>query len=147
MGPKRHPHGGDRARRVPDSRRVRSTPAEGRDEGWSSGNPLGPHRRARRIGQSREFSDLRSGGYINGEMVVQDGGAHLRSSGAEDLLQWTDAQWEKQRAARAKELRSPLRANAVDAEALSMADRLPRRCFPAIHRPGDAGYRAIFQSQ
>jgi hypothetical protein len=41
-------------------------------------------------------------GYINGEMVVQDGGAHLRSSGAEDLLQWTDAQWEKQRAARTK---------------------------------------------
>jgi len=31
---------------------------------------------------------------------VQDGGAHLRSSGAEDLLQWTDAQWEQQRAAR-----------------------------------------------
>jgi hypothetical protein len=26
----------------------------------------------------------------------------LRSSGAEDLLQWTDAQWEKQRAARSK---------------------------------------------
>jgi hypothetical protein len=35
-------------------------------------------------------------------MVVQDGGAHLRSSGAEDLLQWTDAQWEAQRTARAK---------------------------------------------
>jgi hypothetical protein len=34
--------------------------------------------------------------------VVQDGGSHLRSSGAEDLLQWTDAQWEKQRAGRAK---------------------------------------------
>ena len=40
-------------------------------------------------------------GYINGEMVVQDGGAHLRSSGAEDLLAWTDAQWEVQRTARA----------------------------------------------
>jgi hypothetical protein len=26
----------------------------------------------------------------------------LRSSGAEDLLQWTDAQWEKQREARTK---------------------------------------------
>jgi hypothetical protein len=37
-----------------------------------------------------------------GEMVVQDGGAHLRGSGAEDLLQWTDAEWEKQRAARSK---------------------------------------------
>jgi hypothetical protein len=35
-------------------------------------------------------------------MVVQDGGAHLRSSGAEDLLAWTDAQWEAQAKARAK---------------------------------------------
>jgi NAD(P)-dependent dehydrogenase (short-subunit alcohol dehydrogenase family) len=75
---------------------------EGRDEGWSSGNPLG------RTGEHGELANLASflisdqAGYINGEMVVQDGGAHLRSSGAEDLLQWTDAQWEKQRAARAK---------------------------------------------
>jgi hypothetical protein len=35
-------------------------------------------------------------------MVVQDGGSHLRSSGAEDLLQWTEAQWAKQREGRAK---------------------------------------------
>ena len=75
---------------------------EGRDEGWSSKNPLG------RVGEHSELADLASflisdrAGYINGEMVVQDGGAHLRSSGAEDLLQWTDAQWEKQRAARSK---------------------------------------------
>ena len=32
--------------------------------------------------------------YINGEMVAIDGGAHLRTSGAEDLLQWTPAQWD-----------------------------------------------------
>jgi len=75
---------------------------EGRDENWASRNPLG------RVGEHRELADLASflvsdsAGYINGEMVVQDGGAHLRSSGAEDLLQWTDAQWEKQRAARPK---------------------------------------------
>jgi NAD(P)-dependent dehydrogenase (short-subunit alcohol dehydrogenase family) len=75
---------------------------EGRDEGWSSKNPLG------RTGEHSELANLASflisdqAGYINGEMVVQDGGAHLRSSGAEDLLQWTDAQWEKQRAERAK---------------------------------------------
>jgi NAD(P)-dependent dehydrogenase (short-subunit alcohol dehydrogenase family) len=61
-----------------------------------------------RVGEHRELADLASflvsdsAGYINGEMVVQDGGAHLRSSGAEDLLQWTDAQWETQRAARSK---------------------------------------------
>jgi NAD(P)-dependent dehydrogenase (short-subunit alcohol dehydrogenase family) len=75
---------------------------EGRDEGWASRNPLG------RVGEHRELADLASflisdaAGYINGEMVVQDGGAHLRSSGAEDLLAWTDAQWEKQRTARSK---------------------------------------------
>ena len=75
---------------------------EGRDQEWASRNPLG------RAGEHGELANLASflisdaAGYINGEMVVQDGGAHLRSSGAEDLLQWTDAQWERQRNARAK---------------------------------------------
>src|SRR5215813_15289942 len=75
---------------------------EGRDESWSHRNPLGRH------GDHAELANLASylisdqAGFINGEMVVQDGGSHLRSSGAEDLLQWTEAQWEKQRAARAK---------------------------------------------
>jgi NAD(P)-dependent dehydrogenase (short-subunit alcohol dehydrogenase family) len=75
---------------------------EGRDEGWAARNPLG------RAGEHRELADLASflisdgGAYINGEMVVVDGGSHLRSSGAEDLLQWTDAQWRAQRAARSK---------------------------------------------
>jgi NAD(P)-dependent dehydrogenase (short-subunit alcohol dehydrogenase family) len=70
---------------------------EGRDESWAQRNPLG------RAGEHGELADLASflisdqAGYINGEMVVQDGGAHLRSSGVEDLLQWTDAQWQKQR--------------------------------------------------
>jgi NAD(P)-dependent dehydrogenase (short-subunit alcohol dehydrogenase family) len=75
---------------------------EGRDQGWEVRNPLG------RVGEHSELANLASflisdsAGYINGEMVVQDGGSHLRGSGAEDLLQWTDAQWEQQRAARAK---------------------------------------------
>jgi NAD(P)-dependent dehydrogenase (short-subunit alcohol dehydrogenase family) len=75
---------------------------EGRDPNWAARNPLG------RTGEHRELADLASflisdaAGYINGEMVVQDGGAHLRSSGAEDLLGWTEAQWEAQRAARSK---------------------------------------------
>jgi NAD(P)-dependent dehydrogenase (short-subunit alcohol dehydrogenase family) len=75
---------------------------EGRDENWATRNPLG------RVGEHRELTDLASflisdsAGYINGEMVVQDGGAHLRGSGVEDLLGWTDAQWEKQRATRSK---------------------------------------------
>jgi len=76
---------------------------EGRDQNWALRNPLG------RVGEHRELADLASflvsdaGSYINGEMVVQDGGAHLRSSGVEDLLAWTDAQWEKQRAARSND--------------------------------------------
>jgi NAD(P)-dependent dehydrogenase (short-subunit alcohol dehydrogenase family) len=71
-------------------------------EAPASRNPLG------RVGDHRELADLASflisdqAGYINGEMVVQDGGAHLRGSGAEDLLQWTDAQWEKQRTGRSR---------------------------------------------
>jgi len=39
-------------------------------------------------------------GYVNGETVAIDGGAHLRTSGAEDLLAWTDADWEAHRASR-----------------------------------------------
>jgi NAD(P)-dependent dehydrogenase (short-subunit alcohol dehydrogenase family) len=75
---------------------------EGRDEGPAAKNPLG------RVGEHGELANLASflisdeAGYINGEMVVQDGGSHLRGSGAEDLLQWTDAQWQKQRAGRPK---------------------------------------------
>jgi NAD(P)-dependent dehydrogenase (short-subunit alcohol dehydrogenase family) len=75
---------------------------EGRDQDWSSRNPLG------RAGEHHELANLASflisdaGGYINGEMVVQDGGAHLRGSGAEDLLRWTDSQWQQQREGRAK---------------------------------------------
>lgn len=65
---------------------------QGRGDG-SRLNPLG------RVGDHGELADLASflisdrAGYINGEMVVQDGGAHLRTSGAEDLLQWSEAQW------------------------------------------------------
>ena len=75
---------------------------EGRDESWTARNPLG------RTGAHGELADLASflvsdrAGYINGEMVVIDGGAHLRSSGAEDLLGWTETQWADQRAARSK---------------------------------------------
>jgi NAD(P)-dependent dehydrogenase (short-subunit alcohol dehydrogenase family) len=75
---------------------------QGRDDNWALRNPLG------RTGEHGELADLASflvsdrAGYINGEMIVIDGGAHLRSSGAEDLLQWTEAQWQAQRAARPK---------------------------------------------
>src|SRR5262249_16021851 len=73
---------------------------EGRDEGWSHRNPLGRH------GDHSELANLASylisdqAGFINGEMVVQDGGSHLRSSGAGDLLQWTEERWERHGAGR-----------------------------------------------
>lgn len=75
---------------------------EGRDPSWAARNPLG------RVGSHSELCDLASflisdaAAYINGEMVVVDGGAHLRSSGAEDLLQWTEAQWKELRQSRIK---------------------------------------------
>jgi NAD(P)-dependent dehydrogenase (short-subunit alcohol dehydrogenase family) len=58
--------------------------------------PLNP---SGRVGRPAELADLASylvsghASYINGEMVTIDGGAHLRSSGAEDLLNWTADQW------------------------------------------------------
>jgi NAD(P)-dependent dehydrogenase (short-subunit alcohol dehydrogenase family) len=76
---------------------------EGREQNWALRNPL------LRFGEHRELADLASflvsdsAGYINGEMVVQDGGAHLRSSGAEDLLDWSEAQWESHRRTRSKD--------------------------------------------
>jgi NAD(P)-dependent dehydrogenase (short-subunit alcohol dehydrogenase family) len=65
-------------------------------------NPLG------RVGEHVELANLAAyllsdaAGYINGEMVTIDGGYHLRTSGAEDLLRWTDAQWDEHRASLSK---------------------------------------------
>lgn len=66
---------------------------------WAAMNPLG------RTGDHSELANLAcflisdQAGYINGEMVVQDGGGHLRSSGAEDLLRWSDPEWAMHRQA------------------------------------------------
>jgi len=52
-----------------------------------------------RVGTHDELADLASylvsdrAAYVHGEMVTIDGGAHLRTSGVEDLLQWTDEDW------------------------------------------------------
>jgi len=70
----------------------------GRREGRPSPVPLG------RVGDHAELAELASflvsdaGGFITGEMVVIDGGLHLRTSGADDLLGWTDARWAEHRA-------------------------------------------------
>lgn len=58
-----------------------------------SRNPLG------RVGRPPELCNLASylvsdeAAYVNGEMVTIDGGEHLRSSGAEDLLRWSNEDW------------------------------------------------------
>ncbi len=65
-----------------------------RSEGPQSRNPLG------RVGEHIELANLATylvsdeAGYINGEMVTIDGGAHLRTSGAEDLLGWSEQDWQ-----------------------------------------------------
>jgi NAD(P)-dependent dehydrogenase (short-subunit alcohol dehydrogenase family) len=65
-------------------------------------NPLG------RNGDHAELANLAAyllsdaAAYINGEMVPIDGGLHLRTSGAEDLLRWSDAQWDDHRASLSK---------------------------------------------
>jgi NAD(P)-dependent dehydrogenase (short-subunit alcohol dehydrogenase family) len=71
------------------------------DPAWKP-NPLD------RVGSPPELANLASylisdaADYINGEMVTIDGGRHLRNSGVEDLLAWTDERWEEQRNARRK---------------------------------------------
>ena len=74
----------------------------GRDDDLARRNPMG------RAGEHIELTNLASylispqAGYINGEMVTIDGGMHLRTSGAEDLLGWSDAQWAELRQRRSK---------------------------------------------
>lgn len=73
--------------------------AAGRTD-YEDSNPLG------RVGRHDELTNLASyliadgAAYINGEMVTIDGGMHLRTSGAEDLLHLSDAQWAQMRARR-----------------------------------------------
>ena len=68
-------------------------------------------------------------------MVVQDYGAHLRCSGVEDLLAWTDAQWEKQRMARKTGRKGRTEGEAGPDAAFGVTViAFPIRLFPAIHR-------------
>ncbi len=59
-----------------------------------------------RVGAPAELANLAvflvadEAGYISGETVAIDGAAHLRSSGAEDLLAWSPADWSAHRAKR-----------------------------------------------
>ncbi|OYY92102.1 MAG: short-chain dehydrogenase [Sphingomonas sp. 28-66-16] len=68
--------------------------------------PIASDNTLERVGTPDELANLATyllspqADYINGEMVVLDGGRHLRNSGAEDVLKWSDADWEAQRARR-----------------------------------------------
>ena len=64
-------------------------------------NPLGRNGDAAELANLASFLVSDHASYMNGEMVVIDGGAHLRTSGAEDLLGWAPEQWEALRARRA----------------------------------------------
>ena len=55
--------------------------------------PLGRHGSVEELAELAAFMISDAGAFMTGEMVVLDGGAHLRSSGADDLLAWSDAQW------------------------------------------------------
>ena len=59
-----------------------------------------------RVGAPAELANLAAylvsdeAGYVSGETVAIDGAAHLRTSGAEDLMDWSDADWDAQRGRR-----------------------------------------------
>lgn len=65
------------------------------DSSIEARNPLG------RVGRTSELVNLAAyvvsdqAEYINGEMIAIDGGQHLRTSGVEDLLTWSDERWDK----------------------------------------------------
>lgn len=93
IAPGPFPTAGANQQLMPEQR-LKQSPASAR-------NPLG------RVGESLELANLAAylicgeAGYINGETVAIDGGAHLRTSGAEDLLQWSEGEWAAHRAKRA----------------------------------------------
>jgi NAD(P)-dependent dehydrogenase (short-subunit alcohol dehydrogenase family) len=59
--------------------------------------PLGRHGDPAELAELAAFLVSDGAAYINGETVAIDGGAHLRTSGAEDLLDWDGARWDDHR--------------------------------------------------
>ncbi len=64
------------------------------------GNPVGRTGRPEELAELAAFLVSDCGAYINGEMIAIDGGQHLRTSGAEDLLAWTADDWARAAQAR-----------------------------------------------
>ena len=65
--------------------------------GQSNRAPLGRSGRHEELANLASFLVSEAAAYMTGEMVVIDGGLHLRTSGADDLLNWTDEQWTNHR--------------------------------------------------
>jgi len=55
--------------------------------------PLGRNGSHAELANLAAFMVSDAAAYMTGELVVLDGGAHLRTSGAEDLLGWSDEDW------------------------------------------------------
>lgn len=64
--------------------------------------PLGRHGEHHELAELAAFMVSDAAAYMTGELVVLDGGAHLRSSGAEDLCGWSQDQWDAHRASLAR---------------------------------------------
>lgn len=83
---------------TPGVTRQMFSPGRGPSAPPGARNPLG------RTGKPGELADLAcflvsdEAGYINGEMIAIDGGEHYRTSGAEDMLGWSDVHWDALRA-------------------------------------------------
>jgi Enoyl-(Acyl carrier protein) reductase len=83
------------ARRLPDAwGDLSSTRRRGRGSGSAPRSPLGRNGEHSELAELAAFMVSDAATFMTGEMVVLDGGAHLRTSGAEDLIGWSQAQWE-----------------------------------------------------
>ncbi|MES2987370.1 MAG: SDR family oxidoreductase [Pseudomonadota bacterium] len=89
IGPGSFPTKGGWDKLVPEARRAAMDAAPN--------VPLGRHGEHQELANLAAFMVSDAATYMNGELVVLDGGAHLRNSGAEDLLGWSDDQWAQHR--------------------------------------------------
>jgi NAD(P)-dependent dehydrogenase (short-subunit alcohol dehydrogenase family) len=77
-------------------------PASRQGSGSAPRSPLGRNGEHSELAELAAFMVSDAAAFMTGEMVVLDGGAHLRTSGAEDLIGWSQAQWEAHRATLAR---------------------------------------------
>ena len=79
------------------ARQLRPSRGDGDEGGFDSLTEWIPDGR---LGRTDELADLAAfllsapAAHITGETIAIDGGAHLRSSGAEDLLRWPQEKWD-----------------------------------------------------